>query len=69
MTRKRPSPEMIFYDSTRDLVKNLFTKQNPNFKSYYYTQQGAFKFQEEVERMAELLLNKMEDWKHLLNEE
>lgn len=45
----------------------MFTKANPNFKSYYYASKGGFELQREVERMAEQVLEKMEDWKHLID--
>ena len=45
----------------------MFTKKNPNIKSYYYAQQGGFRYQEEVERMAKIVLERMDDWKHLID--
>ena len=67
MARKRLKPEALFYQSVYQLVQNMFTESNPNIKSYYYAKQGGFVYQDEVKKMAALVLEKMEDWKHLLD--
>lgn len=67
MPRKLPKPEEIFYNSTVNIIKNMFTDANPNFKSYHYASTlSPFEFQAKVKMMAETVLEKIESWQHLL---
>lgn len=64
--RKRIPPEELFFTTVKALIENMFTDKNPNIKSYYYAKQGAYVLQDEVKKMAQVVLNKMDELKFLI---
>jgi hypothetical protein len=58
-------PEQIFYDSLYTLIKNLII-ENKNFEEIYsraYCDPDHF----DIKERGKYILDKMEEWKHLIN--
>ena len=65
---KIKSPEQIFYDDITKLIKNLLV-ENPNYTNGYYHKDGRniFNLYTDTKERAKYILEKMDDWKHLIN--
>lgn len=65
--RKRQTPEEIFFEQTKTMVRNFFIN-NPNYSNghYYEDGMGTYALMQSNKRGAEYILEQMESMKHLI---
>lgn len=64
---KRPRPEDVFYDSIYTLINNMLI-DNPNYVNHYYSNKSNYEIVNDTKERAKYILDKMKEYKHLLEE-